>query len=156
MNDLILRQIFDGSGFRRNCFEKCYPIVSHSLNGDLYTCTRGMLTRVEGKLLRLFARRDLFYEVVHSFLSVFTRVSVSYRQMREEAAYENHVVRLSTHRDFVALSFSYSLPCEMHIPSIPSSLQAIIQRRIWQSDIRQFIKSFSSEVNSIQHFVILN
>lgn len=49
---------------------------------------------VEGKIIHAFARNSLLYDILQSILTVFTKVSTSYRLMREEAACEHHRVYL--------------------------------------------------------------
>ena len=92
INDFILRQIFDKSGLCRINSLISHQVVSRSLNSDLYSCTRGMLVMVEGKIIHALARKSLLFDLLQSSITVFTKVSSSYRLMREEAACEHHQV----------------------------------------------------------------
>lgn len=51
-----------------------------------------MLLQAESELIRSLARRDLLFVFVNSFFTVLNDSTMKYRQMREEAAYENHDV----------------------------------------------------------------
>ena len=66
--------------------------MSNSQNDDLFKCTQGMLLHAESGLIRSLARRDLLFVLLNSFFTVLNDATIKYRQMREEAAYENHDV----------------------------------------------------------------
>lgn len=67
--------------------------MSNSQNDDLFNCIRGMLLHAESGLIQSFARKDLLFVLVNSLFTVLNDATIQYRQMREEAAYENHDVR---------------------------------------------------------------
>ena len=67
-------------------------IVNENKNDDLFKGIRGMLLHAENGLIQSLARRDLLFVLVNSLFTVLNDATIKYRQMREEAAYENHDV----------------------------------------------------------------
>ena len=51
-----------------------------------------MLLHAENGLIQSLARRDLLFVLVNSLFTVLNDATIKYRQMLEEAAYENHDV----------------------------------------------------------------
>ncbi len=51
-----------------------------------------MLLHAENGLIQSLARRDLLFVLVNSLFTVLNDATIKYRQMREEAADENHDV----------------------------------------------------------------
>lgn len=91
LNYLLLEEVFSGESF---CWfsQSVSCVVAKSLNGDLYSCARGMILQTENSLLHSLSRPDLLFVIFNSVMTVLNDVTTKYRLMREEAAYANHNV----------------------------------------------------------------
>ena len=111
-------------------------VVAKSLNGDLYSCARGMILQTENSLLHSLSRPDLFFVLSNSVMTVLNDVTTKYRLMREEAAYANH--------DVGSVSF-FESSCFLlggrNVRMTPSGLQATFQSRTLKTAIMPSISN---------------
>ena len=129
LNYLLLEEVFSGESF---CWfsQSVSCVVAKSLNGDLYSCARGMILQTENSLLHSLSRPDLLFVIFNSVMTVLNDVTTKYRLMREEAAYANHNVVV-----WYLLECRCSLLDERSVLTTPNGLRVTFQSKTWRTAI---------------------
>ena len=150
LNYLLLEEVFSGESF---CWfsQSVSCVVAKSLNGDLYSCARGMILQTENSLLHSLSRPDLLFVIFNSVMTVLNDVTTKYRLMREEAAYANHNVVV-----WYLLECRCSLLDERSVLTTPSGLRVTLQSKTWRTATMPSISSLPNAVCFIRLCVTPN